>query len=102
MPLPIDGLDLSLIPYRATCEQTSGGIFTATTGSPPHRQFVIEWRTTYFQRTGNRELRGHPAGRLGDASVIYGQTVDNGSEETSGIQDSERAFTQFSCVTDPR
>jgi len=52
--LPINGLDRSFIPYQddLTTEGAPNGIFTAVTGSQPNRQFVIEWRTAYFQRTG--------------------------------------------------
>ena len=99
--LPINGFDLSLIPYQGDLrtDGANDGIFTTTTGSAPHRQFVIEWRTTYFQSAGNGELRGHPARGLGDpVSVIYGQTADSGSAETSGIQASDNGpSTQFSC-----
>ena len=38
-----------------------GGIYTATTGSPPNRQFIIEWRAEHYNGgvTGaGRELRG--------------------------------------------
>jgi len=97
--LPINGFDRSLIAYQGDLrtDESGDGIFTAVAGSTPHRQFVIEWRTTYYQRAGtaNFEILLPESGRL---SVIYGQTADSGAEETSGIQSSDNGpFTQFSC-----
>ena len=67
MPLAINGFDRAFIPYLGDLrtDETGGGIFTAVLGSPPNRQFVIEWRTTYFQRAGLGELRGRLDGGLG-------------------------------------
>jgi len=98
--LPINGLDLSLIPYQGDLrtDEGSDGVFTATTGSSPHRQFVIEWRTTYFQSAGNANFEVILPEDSGTLSVIYGQTADSGAVETSGIQTSDNGpFTQFSC-----
>jgi hypothetical protein len=59
MPLAINGIDRAFIPYLGDLrtDETGGGIFTAVLGAPPNRQFVIEWRTTYFQRPGTRTSR---------------------------------------------
>src|SRR6476659_11409 len=98
--LPINGFDRSLIPYQGDLrtDEGSDGIFTATTGSAPHRQFVIEWRTTYFQSAGTAHFEVILPEDSGTLSVIYGQTADNGSNETSGIQSGDNGpFTQFSC-----
>ena len=53
--LPINGFDRAFIPYQddLRTDETGGGIFTAIVGNAPNRQFIIEWRTTYFQRSGN-------------------------------------------------
>ena len=100
MPLAINGFDRALIPYLGDLrtDESGDGIFTATTGSAPHRQFVIEWRTTYFQRAGTANFEIILPEDSATLSVIYGQTADNGSVETSGIQSSDNGpFTQFSC-----
>ena len=73
-------------------------MFTSVTGSAPNREFHIEWRTGYFGRPGtaNFEVRLYESST--DINVVYGATVDNGSEETSGIQSSSAGpATQFSC-----
>ena len=100
MPLAISGLDRAFIPYFGDLrtDETGGGIFTAVVGSPPNRQFVIEWRTTYFQRSGSANFEVVLTEGSGTLSVIYGANTDNGSMETSGIQSSDLgSFTQFSC-----
>ena len=99
-PLAISGLDRAFIPYFGDLrtDETGGGIFTAVLGSPPNRQFVIEWRTTYFQRSGSANFEVVLTEGSGTLSVIYGTNTDNGSMETSGIQSSDLGpFTQFSC-----
>ena len=59
---------------------------------------MIEWRTTYFQRAGTANFEIILPEDRATLSVIYGQTADNGSLETSGIQSSDNGpFTQFSC-----
>jgi hypothetical protein len=99
-PLAINGFDRAFIPYLAdlSTEGAGNGIFTATIGSPPNRQFVIEWRTSYFQRAGSANFEVMLTEGSGTLSVIYGVNTDNGSQETSGIQSSDAGpFTQFSC-----
>ena len=101
MPLPINGFDRAFIPYQddLRTDETNDGIFTAVIGSPPNRQFVIEWRTTYFERSGNANFEAIFSEDSGILSVIYGATADNGAQETSGIQAEDIGifFTQFSC-----
>ena len=98
--LPINGLDRAFIPYQGDLrtDESPGGIFTVVTGSQPNREFVIEWRTTYSGRAGTANFEVILSESSGTISVIYGATVDNGGEETSGIQSSDNGpFTQFSC-----
>ena len=85
-PLPINGLDRAFIPYQddLRTDETGGGVFTAVIGSPPNRQFVIEWRTTYFQRSGTANFEVVLAEGSGTLSTIYGTTGDSGLNETSG------------------
>ena len=74
------------------------GIFTTTTGGAPHRQFVIEWRTTYFQSAGTANFEVILPEDSATLSVIYGQTADSGSAGDERDQASgQRGFTQFSC-----
>ena len=88
MPLAISGLDRAFIPYFGDLrtDESGGGIFTAILGAPPNRQFVIEWRTTYFQRSGSANFEVVLTEGSSTLSVIYGTNTDNGSMETSGIQ----------------
>jgi hypothetical protein len=80
-PLPINGLDRAFIPYQddLRTDETNDGIFTAVIGSPPNRQLVIEWRTTYFQRSGTANFEVILSEDSGTLSVIYGATGDNGA-----------------------
>jgi len=100
-PLPINGLDRAFIPYQddLRTDESGDGIFTAVVGSAPNRQFIIEWRATYFGRTGTANFEVILPEDSGTLSIIYGATADNGAQETSGIQaaDIGTAFTQFSC-----
>ena len=99
-PLAINGFDRAFIPYLAdlSTEGAGNGIFTATIGSPPNRQFVIEWRASYFQRAGSANFETIFTEGSGTLSAIYGVNTDNGSQETSGIQSTDLGpFTQFSC-----
>ena len=72
----------------ATCGPTRPGAASSprSSGAPPNRQFVIEWRTTYFQRSGSANFEVVLTEGSGTLSVIYGANTDNGSMETSGIR----------------
>jgi hypothetical protein len=98
--MPINGVDRSFVLYQGDLhtDGVNGGVFTATIGSPPNRQFVIEWRTTYDNRTGTANFESVFVEGSDTLAVIYGLTADAGLEETSGIQASDLGpFTQFSC-----
>ena len=75
------------------------GIFTQTLGTAPNRQFVIRWKTTYFNHPGEgtAEFQVVLTEGSGTLSAIYGTTVNQGAEATSGIQQNENVFTSFSC-----
>lgn len=83
-------------------DTTGAGVFSTVTGTAPHRQFVLEWRTTHYASTNvaNFEVilnEGSPT-----ISVIYGRTDDGGSSEVTGVQNDpglSSQFTQFSCRT---
>ena len=109
-PLPNANYERTLFPYyddlrtddvnTPDCVNFPGGcgVFTSVTGSAPNREFHIEWRTGYFGRPGNANFEVRLFESSTDINVVYGATVDNGSEETSGIQSSSAGpATQFSC-----
>jgi len=81
----------------------SDGLYSATTGVAPNRQFVLEWRGGYFLLAG-------VGGGLADfdvvfyennpnrMTVIYGPHTDIGGTETAGVQEGVIGpFTQYSC-----
>ncbi len=78
------------------------GIFTATTGTAPNRQFVMEWRADFYDYAGETNFEivfteGSPT-----ISVIYGASSGagaNGGSATSGVQrgTGSAQFTQYSC-----
>jgi len=78
-----------------TC--TDCGIFTQTLGTAPNRQFVIRWKTTYFNFAGTAEFEVLLTEGSNTLSVIYGATADNGLTAVSGIQQDLNVFTSFSC-----
>ena len=74
------------------------GIFTQTVGSAPNRQFIIRWKTVYFNNAGNAEFEVILTEGSDTLSVIYGDTSgDNGLTAASGIQQDLNVFTSFSC-----
>ena len=75
------------------------GIFTQTLGTAPNRQFVIRWKTTYFDHPGKGTAEFEVLLTEGSdtLSAIYGATLDMGLEGASGIQKDLTVFTSFSC-----
>src|SRR5204862_5320734 len=76
-------------------------VFTSVTGTAPNRQFNIEWRAGYFGGSGtaNFEVVFYE-NTSSFFDVFYGVTVDNGLDETSGVQASSTGpATTFSCGT---
>jgi hypothetical protein len=78
------------------------GIFTSVTGTAPNRQFNVEWRVVDYANTtapANFEVVFYE-NEPGFFDVFYGITSDNGSDETSGVQESVVGpATTFSCGT---
>ena len=57
--LPTTALGAAIIIYWDDLRtDQGGGVFTATTGSPPNRQYVVEWRTDLREPLGQCQLRG--------------------------------------------
>jgi len=73
------------------------GIFTQTLGTAPNRQFVIRWKTTYFDFAGTAEYEALLTEGSNTLSVIYGANENNGLTAASGIQKDVNVFTSFSC-----
>jgi hypothetical protein len=104
-PLPNSCLNAVIFAYQTDLrtDDPNDGIFTSVTGSAPNRVFNIEWRTTYFDRTGtaNFELRFYENQTSFD--VVYGANTDSGAAEASGVQLSGMGApcdaTTFSCQT---
>ena len=79
---------------------TGCGIFTQTVGSAPNRQFLIRWKTNYFNSPpgpAQAEFEVVLTEGSNTLSVIYGTTGDNGLTAVSGIQQDLNVFTSFSC-----
>ena len=79
---------------------TDCGIFTQTLGTAPNRQFVIRWKTNYFNSPpgpAQAEFEVLLTEGSDTLSVIYGATGDNGLTAASGIQQDLNVFTSFSC-----
>src|SRR4029078_7730668 len=79
---------------------TGCGVFTQTLGSAPNRQFVIRWKTNYFNSPpgpAQAEFEVLLTEGSDTLSVIYGAPGDSGLMETSGIQQDLNVFTSFSC-----
>jgi hypothetical protein len=74
------------------------GIFTQTVGTAPNRQFVIRWKTTYFNIPGTAEFEVLLTEGSGTLSAIYGATANTGLTAASGIQQDLIQFTSFSCT----
>src|SRR6059036_4337953 len=73
------------------------GIFTQTLGTAPNRQFVIRWKTTYFNFAGTAEYEVLLTEGSNTLSVIYGASQNNGLTAASGIQQDLNVFTSYSC-----
>ena len=76
------------------------GIFTQTLGTAPNRQFIIRWKTNYFNSPpgpAQAEFEVLLTEGSNTLSVIYGATGDNGLTAVSGIQQDLNVFTSFSC-----
>jgi len=102
-PLPNNCVNAAIFAYQTDLrtDDPNDGIFTSVTGGAPNRVFNIEWRTTYFDRTGtaNFELRFYENQTTFD--VVYGANTDSGASEASGVQLSGMGgpcdATTFSC-----
>jgi hypothetical protein len=104
-PLPNNCLNAVIFAYQTDLrtDDPNDGIFTSVTGSAPNRVFNVEWRTTYFDRTGtaNFELRFYENQTSFD--IVYGASTDSGAAAASGVQLSGIGgpcdATTFSCQT---
>jgi hypothetical protein len=88
--------DLLTIP-TTTEPCTTCGIYTATLGTTPNRQFVIRWETTYFNHAGTANFEVLLTEGSNTISVIYGPNNNNGLEASTGIQHDLLQYTAYSC-----
>jgi hypothetical protein len=75
------------------------GIYTATVGTAPNRQFVIRWNTTYFRQNGENNFEVVLTEGSGAISVIYGANSNAGADAASGIQRDLNSYVQYHCFT---
>ena len=74
------------------------GVFSQTLGTAPNRQFVLRWKTTYFNIPGTAEFEVILTEGSNTLSAIYGESADVGLSAASGIQQDLTQFTSFSCL----
>ena len=105
-PLPNSCVNAAAIFAYQTDLRTNdpnNGIFTVVTGTAPNRVFNVEWRTTYFDRTGVAHFEVRFYENQTSFDVVYGVTTDNGASEVSGVQlgaiGGPCDATTFSCHT---
>jgi hypothetical protein len=80
---------------------TGLGIYTATTGAEPNRDFHIEWRAQTFSGSGNPPVNFEVVLHEGSNNfeMVYAAVYNGGADTTIGVQRDERYFTEFSCNT---
>jgi hypothetical protein len=97
----------TLFPYyddlRTDITPTLHGIYTATIGTAPNRDFVLQWHTTYFANDSaeaNFEVILHENST--SIRVIYGSTatIAEGASPASGIQLNLGQYTAYTCQTE--
>ena len=106
-PLPDRCLDAAILVYQddLRTDGAGDGVFTSVSGTAPNRVFNIEWRTTYFGRSGtaNFEVRFYENQTFFE--MVYGVSNENGALASSGVQQGTLASryagrpTTFSCAT---
>jgi Ca2+-binding RTX toxin-like protein len=72
------------------------GVRTATTGTPGTRDFVVEWDTYYIYGDGDTHFSIVLHEDSSDVDVYYGPSGNSGVSATSGVQQDEDRFTQYS------
>jgi uncharacterized delta-60 repeat protein len=102
-PLPDNCLDAAIFVYQddLRTDGPGNGVFTSISGIAPNRVFNIEWRTSYFGRTGtaNFELRFYE--NQASFDMVYGANTENGASAESGVQQNTLTgpcnSTTYSC-----
>ncbi|MDQ3930649.1 MAG: S-layer homology domain-containing protein, partial [Chloroflexota bacterium] len=77
------------------------GIFTATTGTAPNRQFVVLWDAKYFSGSNGSRATFEIIFTEGssDVVVIIGETGDDGASANSGVQRTgSTQYVRYSCL----
>ncbi|HET6312315.1 MAG TPA: S-layer homology domain-containing protein [Chloroflexia bacterium] len=76
------------------------GIFTATTGTAPNRQFIVMWDAKYFSGANGLRATFEIIFTEGssDVVVIIGDTGDDGASANSGVQRTANTqYIDYSC-----
>jgi hypothetical protein len=73
------------------------GVFTATTGQSPNREFIVEWRAHYYGHAGTARFEVIFRESSGIIRIRYGADLDHGASATVGLQQSATRADQFSC-----
>jgi beta-propeller repeat-containing protein len=102
-PLPDYCMGPAILVYQddLRTDGPGNGVFTSVSGIAPNRVFHIEWRTSYFGRTGtaNFELRFYE--NQASFDMVYGANTEHGASAESGVQLNTLAgpcnSTTYSC-----
>ena len=113
-PLPDPNLGMAILPFQGDLRTDAGlsgcavwpngcGVFTSTVGSPPRRQFNIDWhavRAADNSQTAEFEIRFFESTQ-NLFEVFYGGISDSGANEEVGVQESgtDQCATTYSCHT---
>jgi hypothetical protein len=74
------------------------GVFTATLGAPPNRQFVVEFRAGYAGPVGSANFEAIFTEGSSAIETVYGATSEVGASSTEGIQGGGTGpARQFAC-----
>src|SRR5438094_766488 len=84
--LPTNVFAAAVAPYwdDLTTAGSGNGIFSATVGSAPNRQFVLEWRAQYFEGIGNANFEAIFDESSGVIRLRYGVDANNGATAPVG------------------
>ncbi len=78
--------------------QPGEGIFTATNGSAPFRQFVVEWRAQTFSGGSETNFEIIFFENSDTVRTVYG--TNTGATATVGVQSGSGSATQWECNVD--
>jgi hypothetical protein len=95
IPTPRLGSAIAPFWWDLNTSYAGDGVFTAITGTAPHRQFIVEWRA-YNVTSGFTDFEVVLTEDSGVVSMIY-DTTDGGQHSTIGLQAHSTFGDQFEC-----